>query len=230
MFLLTANCYVGRNSVEVDCCFYSFATPLTPRSSGDTRAATTIRWWKRWSRTRRIKWRRFRRKQLKSREAMIDGVKLMVSVSTLGDGRRVALVGRSNSCRWQRIRWRIGWCQWLRWIINWHFLLWKIWLLLSVSFSLFAQNWLCRAKIQHYYLLTWMLMAELCRSRSRPPLAPIIKELHHVVALAVTIKKATLSSDLEEGLIVATTFFFWWGWGVLLDSWNGNYEILVWRI
>ena len=108
MFLLTANCYVGRNSVEVDCCFYSFATPLTPRSSGDTRAATTIRWWKRWSRTRRIKWRRFRQKQLKSREAMIDGVKLMVSVTTLGDGRRVALVGRSNSCRWQRIRWRIG--------------------------------------------------------------------------------------------------------------------------
>ena len=35
---------------------------------------------------------------------MIDGVKLMVSVSTLGDGRRVVLVGRSNSCRWQRIR------------------------------------------------------------------------------------------------------------------------------
>ena len=118
MFLLTADCYVGRNSVEVDCCFYSFATPLTPRSSGDTRAATTIRWWKRWSRTRRIKWRRFRQKQLKSREAMIDGVKLMVSVSTLGDGRRVALVGRSNSCRWQRIRWRIGRCQWLRWIID----------------------------------------------------------------------------------------------------------------
>jgi hypothetical protein len=39
-------------------------------------------------------------------------------------------------------------------------------------------------------------------------LAPIIKELHHAVALAVTIKKATLSSDSEEGLIVATTFFF----------------------
>jgi hypothetical protein len=37
-----------------------------------------------------------------------------------------------------------------------------------------------------------------------------------------------LSSDSEEGLIVATTFFFWWG--VLLDSWNENYEILVWRI
>ena len=130
---------------------HSFATPLTPRSSGDTWAAATIRWWKRWSRTRRIKWRRFRWKQLKSREAMINGVKLMVSVTTLGDGRRVALVGRSNSCRWQRIRWRIGRCQWLRWIINWHFLLWKIWLLRSVSFSLFAQNWLCRAKIQHHY-------------------------------------------------------------------------------
>eukprot|EP00956_Cyclotella_meneghiniana_P019017 scaffold32217_cov41-Cyclotella_meneghiniana.AAC.1 len=63
-----------------------------------------------------------------------------------------------------------------------------------------------RAKIQQYYLLTWMLMAELCRSRSRPPLAPIIKELHHALALAI--KKATLSSDSEEGLIVATTFFF----------------------
>ena len=87
---------------------HSFVTPLTPRSSGDTRAATTIRWWKRWSRTRRIEWRKFRQKQLKSREVMIDGVKLMVSVSTLGDGRRVALVGRSNSCRWQRIRWRVG--------------------------------------------------------------------------------------------------------------------------